>query len=136
MTKFNYIDDVYLPEYQNRVAYHTDGSIGDIAEAVYEDIMSDTNLRNNSKKWGKDINTLHSIVYHDGHYDVYRSGNRKRFEMFSLGGKFTYKILYGYKTKRGVVNAIKNRLQEMGVDKDIERFVAEQLKTQKTTALQ
>jgi len=127
MTKFNYIDDVFLPEYQNRVAYHTDGSISDIAEAVYEDIMADTGLKKESEKYGKDIMALHSIVYHDGCYDVYRSGNRGRFEMFALGGKFTYKILYGYKTKKGAVNAIKNRLCEMGVDKDIERFVAEQL---------
>ena len=122
MTKFDYIDDVYLPEYQNRVAYHTDGSIAEIAEAVYEDIMLDTSLKKASEEWGKDINTLHSIVYHDGYYDVYHSGNRKRFEMFSLGGKLTYKILYGYKTKRGAVNAIKNELYEMGVDKDIARF--------------
>ena len=122
MTKFNYIDDVYLPEYQNRVAYHTDGSIDDIAEAVYEDIMLDTNLRKASEAYGKDINTLHSIVYNNGCYDVYRSGSRKRFEMFSLGGKFTYKILYGYKTKRCAVNAIKNRLYEMGIDRDIADF--------------
>lgn len=127
MTKFNYIDDVYLPEYQNRVAYHTDGSIGDIAEAVYEDIMANTGLRKNSEVYGKNINTLHSIVFHDGYYDVYRNGNGGRFSMFSLGGKFTYKILYGYKTKKGAVNAIKSALYEMGVDKDIERFVAEQL---------
>jgi hypothetical protein len=46
--------------------------------------------------------------------------------MFSLGGKLTYKLLYGYKTKKGAVNAIKNKLYEMGVDKDIERFVVEQ----------
>ena len=125
MTKFNYIDDVFLPEYQNRVAYHTDGSISDIAEAVYEDIMADTGLKDASEKYGKDINTLHSIVYHDGYYDVYRSGKPGRFEMFYLGGKFTYKVLYGYKTKKGAVNAIKNKLYEMGVDKDIERFVNE-----------
>lgn len=131
MTKFDYIDDVFLPEYQNRVAYHTDGSISDIAEAIYEDIMADTGLRKGSEKYGKDINTLHSIVYHDGYYDVYSGGNKGRFEMFMLGGKFTYKILYGYKTKKGAVKAIKNRLYEMGVDKDIERFVDEQLKTQK-----
>lgn len=127
MTKFNYIDEVFLPEYQNRVAYHTDGSISDIAEAVYEDIMSDTVLRKNSEKYGKDTNALHSIVFHDGYYDVYRNGKPGRLTMFSLGGKLTYKILYGYKTKKGAVNAIKSALYEMGVDKDIERFVAEQL---------
>ena len=127
MTKFNYIDDVFLPEYQNRVAYHTDGSIGDIAEAIYEDIMSDTGLKKESETYGKDINTLHSIVYHDGCYDVYSTGCLGRFTMFSLGGKLTYKILYGYKTKKGAVNAIKNKLYEMDVDKDIERFVEEEL---------